>query len=61
MVKWKLEERAYQQDKDYLDELLTILPEDNSIRNYILAEAEFAIMLSTPECPVLYPLAPTNS
>jgi len=26
-----------------------------------MAEAEFAIMLSTPEHPVLYPLAATNS
>jgi hypothetical protein len=61
MVKWKLEERAYQHNKDYLDELLTILPQDNSIRNYIMAEAEFAIMLSTPEYPVLYPLSAANS
>jgi len=40
---------------------LTILPEDNPIRNYLKAEVEFAIMLSTPEHPVMYPLAGCNS
>lgn len=36
---------------------MTILPEDNSIRKYIEAETQFAVMLSSPEFPVQYPLA----
>lgn len=33
-----------------------MLPPENSIRNYIEAETEFAVMLSTPDHPVEYPL-----
>jgi hypothetical protein len=36
---------------------VTILPEHNSIRKYIEAETAFAVMLSSPEHPVEYPLA----
>ena len=57
MYKWKLEEKCYVDDYEYVVELVTILPEDNSIRKYIEAETAFAVMLSSPEHPVEYPLA----
>jgi|JI9StandDraft_1071089.scaffolds.fasta_scaffold1101852_1 hypothetical protein len=57
MYKWRLEEQNYIDHQDYVLELMTILPEDNSIRKYIEAETEFAVLLSSPDFPVEYPLA----
>lgn len=56
MYKWRLEEETYVQHREYVRELITMLPPENSIRNYIEAETEFAVMLSTPDHPVEYPL-----
>jgi hypothetical protein len=48
MYKWRLEENRYVDHQEYINELVTILPEDNGIRSYIQAETAFAVMLSSP-------------
>ncbi len=57
MYKWRLEDDTYIAHQDYVMELVTILHQDSSIRKYIQAETQFAVMLSSPDNPVQYPLA----
>lgn len=53
MYKWKFnQESTFVKNKDYLEALLSLLPEESECRRYIEAEIEFALMLSTPNNPI---------
>ncbi len=57
MFKWKCsKEPVFIKNKDYFEELVTILPEHSDCRVFVLSTIEFASMLSTPEFPIEYPL-----
>ena len=62
LYKAKLNEQPeYKKNFDYLRTILTLLPEDNEIREYIICEFEIANMLSSPMYKVQYPLSYRHS
>ena len=62
MYKWKFnQESTFVKNKDYLEALLSLLPEESECRRYIEAEIEFALMLSTPNNPIQYPLTQSET
>jgi Ser/Thr protein kinase RdoA (MazF antagonist) len=52
---------SYLLSAGYLRELLTLLPLESHLRQYIEAELAVAETLSTPDLPVTYPLSGDNS
>jgi hypothetical protein len=58
MYKWNFAQNpSYPKSKTYIIQLSNLLPVDNTIREYIQSELEFALLLSTPNEPVTYPFA----
>lgn len=62
MYKWKFSKcRSFVENEKYLREILLLLEPTSEWRLLIECELEFALMLSTPEHPLEYPLVDTSS
>lgn len=51
---------AYKESAPYIRELVSLLPADNRLRQYIEAELELAEMLTCADLTVYYPLSGSN-
>ena len=58
MYRWKLcSSKIIVESENYIRQLLTLIPEDSTIYEYINAELEFARILSTPIFPIEFPIS----
>lgn len=59
--RWKMTNTpAFKDSSAYIRELISLLPADNHLRQYIEAELELAEMLTCPDLTVFYPLSGNN-
>ena len=57
MYRWSFSKNpSFPHNANYIAQLSQLLPPDNPMREYILSELEFAVLLSTPNEPVNYPI-----
>jgi hypothetical protein len=62
MYRWNFaQDPSFAKGASYINQLSQLLPPDSLMREYLLAELEFALLLSTPKEPVTYPIVAETS
>lgn len=62
MYRWNFaQDSSFVKAASYINQLSQLLPPDNPMREYLLAELEFALLLSTSKEPVTYPIVAETS
>jgi hypothetical protein len=57
MYRWKFSQNSsFSANQTYINKLCELLPIDTPLRDYIQNELEFALLLSTPNQPVTFPI-----
>lgn len=58
MYKWVFSKNSkYLHNEEYLRNLLELLPQESSCRTFLESQLDLAIMMSTEENPIDYPLS----